>query len=298
MRGTGTTADGKTGRSLFSDLLSSQLDADRLDYLLRDNLQTGSGYGDYDLTWLLHALTVDPDSGRLAVTSKGISAVEAYLQSRYHMYRNVYFHKVVRAAEGMVKIALQQDLAEAKRLLIQGRLDWPVRDSVAYKAMTGQRMTIADFRDLDDVSIVQCFKLWAAGTDATLTQICRGLLSRNVYKTIDLTHLPNRDDALALVSKAEEAVRAAGGDSRYDLFFDEIANTPYEVYEPKIRDEANDRASESVDEGKEILVITPDGKRLPFGQVSPMSLALGKQLTFRRLHVAPAWREVVGRAIC
>ena len=84
------------------------------------NLQTGSGYGDYDLTWLLHALTVDPGTGRLAVTAKGVSAVEAYLQARYHMYRNVYFHKVVRAAEGMVKMALHR----AKRLLLQGRLDW------------------------------------------------------------------------------------------------------------------------------------------------------------------------------
>lgn len=72
--------DVQYGRTLFTDLLSSQLDGDRLDYLLRDNLQTGSGYGDYDLNWLLHALTVDPESGRLAVTWKGVSAVEAYLQ--------------------------------------------------------------------------------------------------------------------------------------------------------------------------------------------------------------------------
>src|SRR4051812_20030513 len=89
---------GRPKRTIFSDVLSSQLDADRLDYLLRDTRMTGSGYGDYDLNWLLHALTCDPVSGRLAVTLKGISAVEAYLQSRYHMYRNVYFHKVVRAA--------------------------------------------------------------------------------------------------------------------------------------------------------------------------------------------------------
>src|SRR5262245_30356655 len=70
----------------LSDILSGQLDADRLDYLLRDNLMTGSQYGNYDMTWLLHALTIDEKTNRLAVTVKGISAVEAYLQSRYHMY--------------------------------------------------------------------------------------------------------------------------------------------------------------------------------------------------------------------
>ncbi|MDB5297146.1 MAG: superfamily phosphohydrolase, partial [Phycisphaerales bacterium] len=180
-------------RSVYCDVLSSQLDADRLDYLLRDNLQTGSGYGDFDLTWLMHALTVDPDSGRLAVTWKGVSAVEAYLQARYHMYRNVYFHKVVRAAEGMVKLALHR----AKRLLVQGRLAWPPRDSVTYKAMTGQRMSMPEFRDLDDVSVVQCFKLWADGADAPLAGLCRGLLFRQVYKTVDLTHLDDPAEARA-----------------------------------------------------------------------------------------------------
>src|SRR5687767_11258769 len=64
-------------RTFYCDVLSSQLDADRLDYLLRDNLMTGSGYGDYDLAWLLHALAVDPQADRLAVTWKGVSAVEA-----------------------------------------------------------------------------------------------------------------------------------------------------------------------------------------------------------------------------
>src|SRR4051812_29809188 len=95
-------------RTFYCDILASQLDADRLDYLLRDNLMTGSRYGDYDLRWLLHAFTIDGDADRLAVTWKGVSAVEAYLQSRYHMYRNVYFHKVVRSAEGMVRLALQR----------------------------------------------------------------------------------------------------------------------------------------------------------------------------------------------
>ena len=224
---------GDRGRTFFCDLLSSQLDADRLDYLLRDNLMTGSGYGDYDLGWLLHAFTVDPASNRLAVTWKGVSAVEAYLQSRYHMYRNVYFHKVVRSAEGMVKLALQR----ARRLAIQGRLPWPPRDNVVYKALTGQRMTMAEFTDLDDVSVTHCFKLWASADDVPLAALCRGLLFRRVYKTIDLTHLAGgdcgTDAALAIVvAAARAAVAAAGGDPAYDLFYDEPADTPYEAYSP------------------------------------------------------------------
>src|SRR5947208_3158516 len=63
----------KPRRTFFCDIISSQLDADRLDYLLRDSLMTSSRYGDYDLTWLLHAMTVDQPSDRLAVTWKGVS---------------------------------------------------------------------------------------------------------------------------------------------------------------------------------------------------------------------------------
>src|SRR5450432_2172820 len=138
-------------RNYLSDILSSQLDADRLDYLLRDNLMTGSQYGNYDLGWLLHALTIDDKTNRLAVTWKGVSAVEAYLQSRYHMYHNVYFHKVVRSGEGMLKLALQR----AKRLAVQGRLSWPREENPVYKALIGQQLDVDEFTELDDVSLMQ-----------------------------------------------------------------------------------------------------------------------------------------------
>src|SRR5580700_4522309 len=200
-------------RTFFCDILSSQLDADRLDYLLRDNHMTGSRYGDYDLGWLLHAFTIDPASNRLAVTLKGVSAVEAYLQSRQHMYRHVYFHKVVRSAEGMVKLALQR----ARRLMVQDRLAWPPRENPVSKALTGQRLTIEEYTDLDDVSVIHCFKLWTTCNDAPLAALCRGLLNRRLFKTLDLSHLPAAQ-AHAAFDAVQQAVCAAGGDAAYDLF--------------------------------------------------------------------------------
>ena len=269
---------GTSPRPFLFDILSSQLDADRLDYLLRDNLMTGSRYGDYDLNWLLHALTIDEVSGRLAVNWKGVSAVEAYLQSRYHMYRNVYFHKVVRSAEGMVKLALQR----ARRLAVQERLPWPPRDDVVYKSLIGQRLTTAEFTDLDDVSMLQSFKLWSSADDAPLAGLCRGLLYRRVFKTIDLTPIEEPDRVRAAVEAAESAVKSAGGDPAYDLFYDEPSDTPYDNYRP---DESN------------ILVRGGDGKLTSFAALSPLTQALNQQLMFRRLHVAPQWNDQVQRAI-
>jgi HD superfamily phosphohydrolase len=271
----------KPSRTYFCDILSSQLDADRLDYLLRDNLMTGSRYGRYDLNWLLHAFTVDPASNRLAIGFKGISAVEAYLQARHHMYRHVYFHKAVRSAEGMVKLALQR----AKRLAVQDRLDWPVRESGVNTALQGQRFSIAEFRDLDDISVWHCFKLWADSPDAVLASLCRGLLFRGLYKTIDLTRWDPADVQAAVVA-ASEAIDRAGGESAYDLFYDEPADTPYEAY----------NAADPNGSG-EIMVVDACGALAPFGSVSTITQSLNRELMFRRIHVRGKFRDVVVEAI-
>ena len=272
----------RSGRGLLSDIVSSQLDADRLDYLLRDNLMTGSRYGDYDLGWLVHALTIDHGSGKLAVLWKGVSAVEAYLQSRYHMYRNVYFHKVVRSAEGMAKLALQR----AKRLAVQERLAWPPREDVVYMSLLGQRLTTPQFTDLDDVSMLHCFKLWTASGDVPLSSLCKGLLYRRLFKTIDLTRIETSEQSQAAMAAAEQAVARAGGDPGYDLFYDEPSDTPYETWGADRRDAA-----------AEINVRMPDGTLATFASLSPLTQALNRQLMFRRVHVAEPYRNAVARAV-
>ena len=271
----------KPKRTFYCDILSSQLDADRLDYLLRDNLNTGSRYGDYDLNWLLHAFVVDTASDRLAISHKGISAVEAYLQARYHMYRNVYFHKVVRSAEGMVKLALQR----AKRLAVQERLEWPPREGAVHKALLGQRFTVNEFRGLDDVSVWHCFKLWADSPDPILASLCRGLLYRRLYSAIDITRL-DPHAAKQAFARAEAAVAAAGGEPAYDLFLDEPADTPYETHDPK-----------SEEPSEEIMVLDPVSGSRRFGDVSPITQSLNRELMFRRIHVRRQWKETVLDAV-
>ena len=264
--------EGEPAPTFLSDCLSSQLDADRLDYLLRDNLMTGSQYGDYDLRWLLQNMAVTPDTKRLAVTFKGLSAVEAYLQARYHMYRNVYFHKVVRSAEGMVKLALQR----ARRLAVQDRLEWPGRDDPVTKTLLGQQLSISEFIELDDTAVLMCFKQWTRSDDATLAALCQGLLQRRLFKTIDLTRLPT-DQVEAMVQRAEALVNDAGGEAAYTLFYDAPADTPYKLG-------GNATAAE------EILILEADGRTRTLAEESPFADGLIRQLSFKRLHVAESWR--------
>ncbi|MGD0461720.1 MAG: HD domain-containing protein [Tepidisphaeraceae bacterium] len=269
-----------SARNFFHDILSSQLDADRFDYLLRDNLMTGSQYGGFDLRWLLHSLTVDQAGSRLAVTSKGVSAAEAYLQSRYHMYRNVYFHKVVRTAEGMLRLALRR----ATWLANDNRLPFPSRQDIAFKALVGGQLDLRDFAELDDVSLLHCLKLWTRAPDATLARLCHGLLNRRLYKTIDLSALDNPTDLRNALERAASAVSAAGGDPEYDLFYDEPSDAPYEIYDGQNPD-------------TDILVQDPSGRLASFAAISPLMQAFSRQLMFRRLHVSPEYRSNVESAI-
>lgn len=273
---------GEPKRTFLHDILASSLDADRFDYLLRDNLMTGSRYGNYDLRWLLHSLTVDATGARLAVVWKGVSAVEDYLQSRYHMYRNVYFHKVVRSAEGMVKLALQR----ARRLAVQDRLEWPPRDDAVYKGLLGQRLTIAEFTGLDDVSVLHCFKLWMRAEDATLANLCRGVLFRRLFKTIDLSHIADAAEFQAKGMAALAAVMEAGGDAAYDLFADEPSDTAY-------ADEQDPQSPM----GDIILVRDPAGKVTELSAISPIPAALHRRLMFRRIHVLESMKQCVQGAV-
>ena len=117
------------GNKILADIVSSQLDADRLDYLLRDSHFCGVSYGGYDFRWLLHCLTVISEEGqtRLGITHKGIGAIEEYLMARRLMMRNVYQHGKKYGAEFLLKSFLQylaQGLEQEERFTVL--LDLPV----------------------------------------------------------------------------------------------------------------------------------------------------------------------------
>ena len=91
--------------------------------LLRDSLMTGAKYGIYDLEWVLHALKIDEHSDRVYVESKGLYAVEEYLQARYYMFRQVYFHRTLRSAEAV----LVSTLRRARHLIERNELSGPAK---------------------------------------------------------------------------------------------------------------------------------------------------------------------------
>ncbi|MBZ0237478.1 MAG: HD domain-containing protein, partial [Deltaproteobacteria bacterium] len=144
----------KTYRPAFArKLVSSQLDVDRLDYLLRDGHFSGAGYATYDLDWILHALAVEDvlpgaDDPRDLVIDyrRGTYAVEQYLFARSYMYAQVYHHKTVRAAEWMLV-----KLFERYRALAASGAEPPGLEAAAILARGGE-LAVEGYLRLHDVA--------------------------------------------------------------------------------------------------------------------------------------------------
>jgi HD superfamily phosphohydrolase len=207
--------------AFVSQLVSSQLDCDRMDYLLRDSLMTGAKYGIYDLEWVLYALKIDEVSDRVYVESKGLYAVEEYLQARYYMFRQVYFHRTLRSAE----VVLVSTLKRARELMEQNALGFRLKDSVFEKMLRGESVTTNEYLELDDTDVTFHLKQWMKESDAILADLAQRFVHRKLFKAIDidLTGAALED----FCERAREATLKAGFDPQYYLITDHAGDVPY-----------------------------------------------------------------------
>lgn len=211
--------------AFVSQLVSSQLDCDRMDYLLRDSLMTGAKYGIFDLEWVLHALRIDESCDRIYVESKGLYAVEEYLQARYYMFRQVYFHRTLRSAEAVLNSALNR----ARSLLSDGKLRFSLPDSVFERLLLGEEVNTVDYLQLDDTDVMFRLKEWSRDDDGILADLATRLLHRRLFKALDVP----ADVTAGFWTRAAEIVRSGGFDPQYYLVTDRAADVPYYVdYSP------------------------------------------------------------------
>ncbi len=169
---------GKEG-AVLKDLLSSQLDVDRLDYLVRDAHYTGVNSGSVDLGRIIASFTVH--KGRLAVKERGLLAVEEYFLARYFMYWKVYYHKTSRAME----LLLKSILGRAALLWRAGRLPRAsATPALGLLLDRGSKVAVGDFLDHDDSDVHVAIKRWAAGPDELLAALCGRFLRRKKLKLV------------------------------------------------------------------------------------------------------------------
>lgn len=223
------TGRGKAGHvPLLHDLISSQLDMDRLDYLARDAHHTGVNSGRVDVPRLIATLTVH--QGRLAVRDKGRLALEEYFLARYFMYWKVYFHKTSRCFE----LLLRALLSRARELQALGGLPMgPVTPAFRALLEQGAGLPLAEFLDHDESDLVVAMKAWAKGPDPVLADLCRRFMQRGRLKV--LHEAADADDVLseAQVRRAREAVaRRHPGAGDYLFLEDRFGSLPYDQEQP------------------------------------------------------------------
>ena len=227
--------EGKFQPSALAQLVSSQLDVDRMDYLLRDSLMTGAKYGIYDLEWIINALAIDEEADRIYVEARGLYAVEEYLQARYYMFRQVYFHRTLRSAEAVLRSIIRRAL----RLREEGKEVWHAAGTAFEKILRQEPLAITEHLQIDDSDIIFHIKQWQASEDVILSDLSRRFTARRLFKAIDLD-MPMAERA-EFLSEARNSVVSAGFDPEYYFIEDRASDVPYYNYytakeaEPKTR---------------------------------------------------------------
>ena len=271
---------GEQGPDIYSAIVSSQFDADRLDYLRRDRLMTGVGYGGFDWEWLRNNLVVrkvliaaegeaasDPSVRprqlhTFVLRAKAHEGIEGYVLARWHLYRQVYFHKTVRAAEQMLSIILG-DVADAVRRGCPDEVGLP-QNYPLVRFYAAEHPSIADYVNIDDIVVTGAMHLIASGRRPEVASLARSLLERRLFKRFPLPVAPGREKT------AIERLKQAFAERRLDRWGAAVDRVVLKGY------------SQLDDPGKAILVEGGQtGQFEDLATVSPVVAALKPTTEFR-----------------
>ena len=215
---------GESERFFFNQLVSSQLDVDRLDYLKRDSFYTGVAEGNINSERLISMLNVVDQT--LVIEEKGLYSVEKYLMARRFMYWQVYLHKTGIAAEAiLIKI-----FERAKTLLKQGVL-LQASDALMYFLNQSDdiqlsEQTMEQFSKLDDTDIYAAIKTWSDHNDVVLSHLCVMILNRSLLK-IKIKDTPFSETKIASKTKLLEAAGYSKETWPYFVFSGTFSNLAY-----------------------------------------------------------------------
>ena len=241
---------GKYHRKFFNQLISSQLDVDRLDYLKRDSFYTGVSEGNINTQRILSTLNVLDDE--LVLDEKGIYSIEHYLVARMFMYWQVYYHKAAVLAENLlIKI-----MNRAKTLVSQN-VKVEASENLKYflyreSSTQATEEDIARFMELDDTDVLQAIKSWKNHDDFVLSYLCKTVINRKFPKII-YSSTPFSDD---LVWEKVRETNLHFGIENGDLLVDNIERNllPYDKTKQPIYLLRNDMEKVALEQaGSQIL---------------------------------------------
>ena len=203
---------------LVISMISSQIDADRMDYLQRDAYFTGVSYGQFDMERILRLMR--PSKDEVLIKESGMHAVENFIMSRYQMYWQIYFHPVSRGGE----VLLNNCLKRAKQLYNEGyQFKMYPTDFIPFFEET---VTIAQYVDLDEVVVQYYLKAWVNEDDAILSDLARRFINRDLFKYMPF------DGSIITITELTDLFVQAGIDPNYYFVSESFSDLPYDYDRP------------------------------------------------------------------
>ncbi|GHV57772.1 phosphohydrolase [Bacteroidia bacterium] len=250
-------------KKFLHQLVSGQLDVDRLDYLRRDSFFTGVTEGNIGSARIIKMLNIKDD--RLVVEAKGIYSIENFLMTRRLMYWQVYLHKTAIAAEKM----LVNILKRAKELAGQGielfaspALHYFLYHPVDKHAFLNDPQALEHFTDLDDNDIWSALKVWAKHPDTVLSLLSAALLNRNIFK-IEIESNPFPPEYIVeKQQKFAEKYRISLAEALYLISDDEISTNMYSEADDSIDILFKDGSTKDIAEASDMLNIQLLSKKI------------------------------------
>jgi len=217
----------KYDKSFLHQLVSSQLDMDRLDYLKRDSFFTGVSEGIISSDRIIKTLNVVNDN--LVVEAKGIYSIEKFLISRRLMYWQVYLHKTVLSAENLLIHILKRakELSKDISLFATPAFKLFLENDFSKQDFINKPDLLEKFAELDDYDVMASIKAWSSSDDFILSTLCKNLLKRNLYRI----ELQNESIATAyknkLIDKAMKKYAVSRKEAGYFVFSESVNNRAY-----------------------------------------------------------------------
>jgi HD superfamily phosphohydrolase len=241
---------------------------------------TGAKYGIYDAEWVIKSLEIDEKNDRLFVSARGLYAVEDYLQARYYMFRQVYFHRTLRAAE----VVLRSAVFRALELYKSQKEIWFAKGTAFETILKGNPLSLKEHLSLDDSDLLFHIKQWQGSNDKILSDLSRRFLDRKLFKVFDLDMPEDRREEF--LRGAKRIVENAGFDSSYYFIEDRTGDVPYVFY-----------TKEASDPKKQIFV--EDGFSNPvireISEVSPAVRGLQTAYQIHRVCFPPEVKDEISK---
>ena len=246
----------KYPKRFLHDLVSSQLDMDRLDYLKRDSFFTGVSEGVVSNQRIIKMFSVVNDE--IVIKEKGIYSIEKFIVARRLMYWQVYLHKTVLSAEFL----LAKILERARELLNNGSnlFTVPTLKYFLTKSITNDNISqvefLNNFSKIDDYDVLTCIKVWTEDSDKVISKLSEMLVNRNLLKVKISTNKFSDKEMEKTLNFNQKTLGFNNEEMQYFVFQKEMENNAYEPRKDKIKILFNDGSLKDITEASDNLNIS------------------------------------------